>query len=108
MSVALLFKMNTGQEKFDSIPISTEDAFAKRWLPGCVALKLQKVPLFSDGIDIESGEIPDILDELQRLRKWMLESYSVQDAEFLTGRLDRLVAKLRELERAPTSEIWIG
>ncbi|MGB0639817.1 MAG: hypothetical protein ACPGTU_10820 [Myxococcota bacterium] len=64
MSVALLIERN-GEENL-STPVATEAVFRRHWLPVCVELKLQWIPLFESGLPVSEQDRPWILDELQR------------------------------------------
>lgn len=108
MSIALIINSLPETDPEGYIPVSTEDAFEKKWLPGCEALKLRWVPLFQGGLDINRESIPEILDELSRLRSWMADNFEKDDASFFHGRLDRLAEKLRQVKGDPALNAWIG
>lgn len=108
MSVELVIKSDEAQSGLDGVPIATNAAFKEFWLPGCKALNLQWIPLFIEGLDLERKSLPDILDELSRLRSWMIQNHSGKERDFLVDRLDRLSGKLTELQSAPKFNAWIG
>lgn len=110
MSVSLSYTSEKEPDGKGSIPIATHDAFKNRWLPGCEALGLKWVPQFFDpGLDVRADNADEVLQELGRLRKWMIEHNSKDDAEWLLGRLDRLVGTLKELKALPNmGEASIG
>lgn len=108
LSVELTIKSDKAENGLDGVPIATNAAFKEFWLPGCSALNLQWVPLFIEGLDLERESLPDILNELSRLRSWMIQNHSGKDRDFLVDRLDRLSKKLTELQRTPKIEAWIG
>lgn len=108
MSISLTFKSKKSPDDLDGVPIATKAVFKEFWLPGCMALNLQWIPQFLEGLDLESESIPDIVEELSRLRSWMIQNHSGKNKDFLVDRLDRLSSKLKEISSLPKLAAWIG
>lgn len=108
MSISLTFKSNKSADDLDGVPIATNKVFKEFWLPGCAALNLQWIPQFLEGLDLESEAIPDIVEELSRLRSWMIQNHSGKNRDSLVDRLDRLSNKLKEISGVPKFAAWIG
>jgi hypothetical protein len=105
MSVALTITDESAEASSRQIPVATQKLFNARWLPGARQLGLGWVELMETGFDVTSENRDALVDELQRLRRWMVTQPShAYDVE----RLDRLVAELRQLRFAPNIRAFIG
>jgi hypothetical protein len=107
MSVSLLMKTASNPDD-QYIPIATNDAFKEFWAPGCLALGLEWIPQFHSGLELRKEDIPQILEELSRLREWMRTRFTTPRVEFLDGRIERLSQKLREFAADPEASGSIG
>jgi hypothetical protein len=98
MSVALTISRSTGSRGRDQVPISTESIFHTYWLPAANLLALRWVPAFAGGIDIEEQDIPEVLDELRRLRAYVASAprpdWPAEIAAYVLGRIDLLADRL--------------
>jgi len=105
MSVGLLIISRSNPEQRDLIPIAPQKIFTSKWLPGCVALMLEWVPLFETGIPVDSSNVDPILGELDLLRKWMTERV---DYAYEVERISRLIHELQKAKTQDDLDIFVG
>jgi hypothetical protein len=73
MTVSLGIK-DRASGAYEVVPIATNADFAERWLPACAALGLDFVSHFHDGAltSVRPEDLPVIVEELTRLRTWVV------------------------------------
>lgn len=112
MSVGLLLKYPGTQKEPRLVPISTEEAFGTYWLPASKLLGLQWVPLFQGGVAVSKADIPDVLCELEVLKKSMAIAPPPQlpagVANHMVERIEQLIAELQALKDEQDVEAYIG
>lgn len=112
MSVVLILNYPGSPEKSRQVPVAAERAFETYWLPASRLLGLNWVPAFQGGFAVQSEDIPEILEELERLRQFLASEPPGQLPAGVAGdmleRIDLLEAGLREAQRAPGVEAFIG
>lgn len=70
MSVSLLISgKDIPEEKWENIPIASEESFKKLWLPLSKDLDLEYVPLFEIGLDIDAENLNDVIKEMKLLEE---------------------------------------
>src|SRR3974377_653304 len=107
MSVALVVK-SAPDPRDRHLPIATEDVFEDFWLPAAHALHLKWVPTFQSGLDVRHQDIPDILNELLRLKVWMTKPERKVESEAIVRRIVLLTHRLEEIQHDPAASAWIG
>ena len=104
MSVALLIDYE-GTEKRGYVPIAAESTFTEHWQPACAKLGLQWVPQFQFGLPIEDSYIPNILNELEQLRNYLINKVEGNLEDTIEGhlviRIDLLTPALKEIQDDP-------
>lgn len=108
MTIELFVKYKDPKREIEGGPIATNKEFEECWLPACERLHLQWISLFLTGypaIDLNLNTIPEVIDELQRLRVYFAENSdqltSSCVAELIIGRIE-----LRTLEIRHAIDIW--
>ena len=105
MSVALVTNgARDGRSRL--VPVATEAVFVARWLPGIVALGLAWGELMQTGIDIVPENRHAVIDELGRLRHWMVASHGTGAYEIV--RLDLLLEGLAAIDFAAGETAFLG
>ncbi|UQZ85499.1 hypothetical protein SK3146_04788 [Paenibacillus konkukensis] len=94
-------------ERQFQLPVAAEAFFAECWEPGAEALGLQWVPVFSTGIEIMKEDLPEVLDELDRLKQWAL-SRGGDRMEKLASRIELLEAELPKALQRDGAVVYIG
>ena len=105
MSVALLLTDNV-DAKSRIVPVATEAVFVAKWLPGIAALGLEWGELMQTGFVVTFDNRRQVMDELGRLRAWMIASYGA-DAYELT-RLDALLESLAAIDFDAGATAFLG
>jgi len=105
MSIALMTKSKTNPEVRELVPVAPQKTFTSRWLPACVILKLEWVPLFETGITVDPSNMDAVLGELGLLRQWMA---SRADDNYEVERISRLIDELRKARTQPDLDIFVG
>ena len=103
MSVCLLIRDEEGAAE-RLVPVATQQTFVAKWLPGAAALGLEWVDLMETGFDVTRENQRAVIEELERLRAWMME----RDEAHEIGRLERLLAELRALQFEPGATAFVG
>ncbi|MFD0589941.1 hypothetical protein ACFQZE_18330 [Paenibacillus sp. GCM10027627] len=98
----------TEEEHRFYVPVATETFFATYWQPAAGELKLQWVPLFSTGVDIEAVDLPDVLRELVRLKQWGQEQVPSDQRDQLLSRIELLETELPRILEQGDCVIFIG
>ena len=86
------------------MPVATQQTFVATWLPGASELGLEWVELMETGFDVTTENQSAVLEELGRLREWMVN----RDEAHAIERLDRLVAELRSLRLDDGATAFLG
>jgi len=89
MSVALLIK--NAKDEPALVPVATEATYGAVWQAGAKALELQSVEAMQFGVEITSGDLPEVLNELRMLRAW----FEAAGLPSLCDRLDLVVNALK-------------
>ena len=109
MSISILVKeLPEGDAKAELIPLATEEAFRRYWVPGCDALGLRWVPLFQTGVPLQREDLAQVLTELRALREWMGSSPSDEGTAAVCSRLDAAFLALERVAAVPEADIFIG
>ncbi|MDP2316560.1 MAG: hypothetical protein Q8P41_26945 [Pseudomonadota bacterium] len=109
MSVAALFEGPAAEAiGCEYIPVATEAVFEELWVPACGTLGLRWVPCFQSGIPITSEDLPDVIDELDRLRCWVADHAEVDTRQWWLDRIDRLRSALHRVRDVAEPDVWIG
>jgi hypothetical protein len=85
--------LDTGE--YETVPVATSEFFESVWLPASQKLGLQYVSHFHDGglTGIPSESVPDIVEELHRLRAWATENLVGEHVvEHAVERIDLILA----------------
>jgi|SRR5215471_3267485 len=81
-----------------SIPVSTNAVFRDHWLPGAKALDLAYVPRFYYwDIIVTADVLPDLMQELSRLKEWMRNQEPAADYALVIERVERLERELPQM-----------
>lgn len=106
MSVALLVTQADDDARRRLVPIVTEELFRARWLRGATALGLEWIERMETGFDVTVDNRDDVVDELARLRAWMVGELGA--GSYDVERLNRLVEELRALRFGPGGRAFLG
>ncbi|MFE5317676.1 hypothetical protein ACFQ88_03095 [Paenibacillus sp. NPDC056579] len=90
------------------VPVAAEAFFAECWEPAAEALGLKWVPVFSTGIEIMKEDLPDVLDELNRLKEWAMDQPGGERMEKLTMRIELLLTELPKALQRDGAIVYIG
>ncbi|CAM4123039.1 hypothetical protein [Corallococcus exiguus] len=105
MSVAILIKFKSKDRDSLYIPVATQGAYHGLWLPTAEKLGLKWVPLFEDGPVVDVIDLPEVMDELRKLRD-ALAGNPKNDS--LLERIDWILEELSGLPLNEVSKISIG
>jgi hypothetical protein len=109
MSVSLFYKdQQSGEERV--VPISTERVFEEYWQPAALELGLKWIPLFQSGLPLSAEDIPEVIEELTRLRLQLRAKKSGKspEDEYVAERLERLISELEAIAAKTDAEAYIG
>jgi hypothetical protein len=98
MSVSLILHHKlTGECR--EVPVATERGFREGWLPVCLRLRLQLVPMFSGGAftSVPPGFIPAITQELGVMRSALAAD---SDSAWIVEQIDAILIALTETDPA--------
>ncbi|MBD2868896.1 hypothetical protein [Paenibacillus arenilitoris] len=95
-------------ERSFMLPIATEAFYKKYWEPAAEELGLQWTALFQGGTDVERDDVPSVLDELSRLKEWVLARMSGDEREHMLRRLELLERELPTAYRRGDAVVYIG
>ncbi|WP_334076647.1 hypothetical protein [Paenibacillus sanfengchensis] len=90
------------------VPVASEAFFCKCWIPASIELKLQYIPLFQSGVDIQKEDLPLLFQELSQLMKWSKQNLSKEDGLHLCSRVELLKTKLTEAFSEEGVIVFIG
>lgn len=90
------------------LPLATEGIFSKYWLPAAKALGCVWMPLFQSGAPVPLEDIPDVLDELRRLRDHFAAQGDRLSATGVRERSAWLVGELEKIDPGTIKELSIG
>ncbi|CAM3840969.1 hypothetical protein G4177_19925 [Corallococcus sp. ZKHCc1 1396] len=108
MSISILVKrLPEPDAHAELVPLATEDAFRRYWVPGCDALGLRWIPLFSTGVPLQKEDLGAVLTELRALRQWM-SSPPDEGKAAVCSRLDAALVSLENAATLPQADIFIG
>lgn len=108
MSIGLLLEYTVPAKESELIPIATEEAFQKYWQPGCTALHLRWIPLFSAGLPLQHEDVAFVLEELEGLKQWLSCHTATGLPQAVVLRLDHLVQALRKAQGDAQVTMYIG
>lgn len=109
MSISAFMPEPTGDyEKLFNVPVATEAFFGECWEPAAETLGLRWVPLFASGIDVTKADLPEVLEELAKLRQWAARGLAGDRLALMLARLDRLVAELPKALERDGAVVYIG
>ncbi|MEC0176773.1 MULTISPECIES: hypothetical protein [Paenibacillus] len=95
-------------ERSFMLPVATESFFQKYWVPAVEELNLQWAALFQDGTDVESEDIPAVLDEVSQLKEWARSHMHGDDLDHMLRRLELLETELPKAYRRSGAVVYIG
>lgn len=105
MSLAILVKFKAPERPTRHIPISPQGLYHSMWLPTAERLGLKWVPMFEHWPSIEVKELPELIEELRKLRAvWGEDPKNA----WLLERLDFILEELNGLNIDEVSELFIG
>lgn len=83
--------------EYEVVPVSCSETFRRVWLPACKRLELELVSHFHDGLltKVNTEDIPQIISELDRLRKWAVGQ---MELGFVVERIDAILRVFRETD----------
>lgn len=90
------------------IPVSTESFYKKVWLSASEELKLNYIPLFSNGIDIKKEELFLIQKELKKLKMWAKKHLDKEDCKRIVNRINYIDRRLPKLFLREDTIVFIG
>lgn len=113
MSVAIMGHNDFGEqynsEEFEYLPVSAEHSFITLWEPAIAQLNITTL---ANGIYLKKADLPDILEDFRKIRRYMLENYSPENEEVkaAVSRIDWLITELpARWQKCPTAEtLWMG
>jgi uncharacterized protein (UPF0335 family) len=108
MSVSLLVKTSKGGSESDYlIPIATQEVFRLWWKTAAESLGLYWVPLFESGTTVARDDLPEVINELERLRQWCLLREDLR--KLIIERINRLIDELEQIAKSNDEiEVFIG
>lgn len=108
MSVSLLVTTRkSGSESDYMIPIATQEIFRLWWKTAAESLGLYWVPLFESGTTVPRGNLPEVINELERLRQQCLSNEDLRN--IILDRIDRVIDELKRINSSNDHvEIFIG
>jgi len=108
MSIGLMLEYVVPTKKSAVVPIATEETFHKYWQPGCAALHLQWIPLFQTGLPLKQEDISLVIEELVRLKQWLLCRMETGVPQAVVGRIDQLLRALQNVQGDAQVAVYIG
>lgn len=93
------------------VPVATEEVFARIWLWGADEVKARWIPLFQSGVEIESRDFGDVIEELLAFRAWVLRApLPSRDAASVEQRVEALTRALRRIadEIGERGRVFVG
>jgi len=90
------------------VPLAAETFFAECWEPAAETLGLKWVPIFSTGIEIMKEDLPEVLEELNRLKQWALSQAGGERMEKLANRIEILQSELPKMLQRDGAVVYIG
>ncbi|MCM3662162.1 hypothetical protein M3148_14350 [Georgenia satyanarayanai] len=107
MSVAAVVTYRPGSEGTSYLPVATEDAFRRTWLPLAEAAGLEIVPRFADGLVVDRAQDAVLGAELARLRADLAGRPDLEHVRVRAGLLAALVQEVAA-RRNDVVELYIG
>ncbi|MEP7284744.1 MAG: hypothetical protein ABI947_03115 [Chloroflexota bacterium] len=102
MTVDLLIHYIEKSHPMKFVPISSTELFFLYWEPISTKLGLKYVPEFGKGLEIERDEITDVIDELQRLKKYASSIIEKVDndaaSQAILSNIDWVILALQEVQ----------
>jgi hypothetical protein len=98
---------NEFEQQFN-VPVATEAFFRDFWEPAVKTLGLQWVPIFAAGIDVRKEDLPDVLEELDRLKLWAERELSGEQRDHILARIGRLADELPKAFQREDAVVFIG
>ena len=108
MTVSMLLENKVTGEVITDVPISFQSVFMERWLPLGEKLGLHTIPLYLGSIVARQGNTQEIIDDLYRLRDYLIQNRNEDLAEYMINNIDRLIPYLEEIEANPNLEGSFG
>jgi hypothetical protein len=107
MSVNLLIEYKNPTGKMELVPVSGQTSFRNYWLPICSKLNLTlMVRAYHSSLDI-LGVLPDLLEELQRLKEFVAQSSETEldpyMAERIIEKVDILTEEMEHIRENPSN-----
>ena len=87
MSVSLLRDNKDGSKVIWSHAVSAEEFYRRCWDKG---VRENNIRLFRECAEFYASDLPEVLDELQRLKEWALKELSKEDSERMVERIEGL------------------
>lgn len=111
MSVAAVVTYRPGQDGPSYLPVATEEAFHRTWLPLAEAAGLELVPRFAEGLTVEPRRYAALEAELSTLQARAADATGdAADLAQLVTRVTLLAVLVRDLAALPAdaAELYIG
>lgn len=90
------------------IPIATESFFKECWMPAIESLCLRWTVLFSTGIDVEEGDVPNIMNELLLIKEWAHKNLGEEQRIKILERIEGLQEELPKAFQRREAIVFIG
>ncbi|NIK71775.1 MULTISPECIES: hypothetical protein [unclassified Paenibacillus] len=95
-------------ERAFMLPVATEAFYKQYWEPATEELGLQWTALFQGGTDVEHEDVPAILEELDKLKEWVIAKMDGEAREHMLRRLKLLETGLPSAFRRGDTVVHIG
>lgn len=113
MAVAIFghndFGKEDNSEEFEYTPVSGEHSFITLWEPAIAYLGITRL---ANGIYLKREELPQILDDFRKIKKWILNNPSIDESEkvYVVNRIDWLIVELPiRWQKCPNAKtLWMG
>lgn len=96
----------------DMIPVCPMSTFRTYWKPGADELGLKLVSQFGvlaiNAENKNTDRIPELINELRRLRAWFTDHVPLGEQIFLLASIDNLIKELDLISREEVIDIDIG
>ncbi len=89
-------------------PIATEKFFEKYWIPAIQVLDLQWIRVFSVGLDLTKEKLPNVISELNQLKKWAKGKLNSEEQKHLLDRVSNLESMLEKAFTIEDAVVFIG
>jgi hypothetical protein len=109
MSIGLFIGYRDPRKEDRLIPIASDEVFHTYWKPICAELGLRWVPRFQKGWMLSIQDLPHILEELTRLRRYLAcgETHA-EISHHMLARISVVVRELNEVHNSVDADAFVG